>query len=568
MAGWWSAPGGGRWTWWLPALAVGLAVGLMVGPVSAQPAAQPAARPARTLEVALWVPAPELPPLPHFYYEGRAGLVMAQDLPDSLVDRLLDGTFGRFIVGAAAPLTAADDDPITLRLPLAAGEIEYTELRDGRPVRRAVVDRTSVTVEVIAHPAADGLRLELTLTVLRLSDNQTEPTAAADGAPVFESRRLENIGATLAHHETLLLLLETVPSAQLGERLLDVTVRQRIGNATHETTAPLLGLLLRLLPPGAEPTWPDWQMPARGPEPAPAAAMARQADGVAGERGVPGERGPMGPPGELGRRGPVGPVGPQGPAGVMGPPGPPGPGLGGGTFGGAGLGGGAGRPADVDRLPMEALATDVGLEPPPRSLTLDELRLVSNAAARAAEATVALQATVPDDAAGQRELLLAGTLVAPNLILAAPAELLQTATDLRAVLADGRELPLTPAGVDDSGALIAYRIEADNVPVVPLARSFPPPGTAVVVIGHPYNLVRSLVPTVTGGPRREIAGAHGAELQLDGPLAEGNSGGPVVDLDGRLVGIAYGTIHAAEPGPTFSLAVPVDLVRAFLERLR
>jgi S1-C subfamily serine protease len=199
-------------------------------------------------------------------------------------------------------------------------------------------------------------------------------------------------------------------------------------------------------------------------------------------------------------------------------------------------------------------------------MTLDELSQVSPVAAQAARCVVSLRGQAADGD-GKREVLLSGTLVGPDsLVVSAPRAVVDGLTHLRAQLADGREVNCARVS-GASGPLAVLRLTLNGQPVKDLPylttlTTLPPPGTPLVVLGNPYGLARSVTVTLVGGPRRKLAAAPGAELQLDGPLAAGNSGGPVVDLQGRLVGIAYGTVEASEPGPVVSLAVPGDVIAA------
>jgi S1-C subfamily serine protease len=93
-------------------------------------------------------------------------------------------------------------------------------------------------------------------------------------------------------------------------------------------------------------------------------------------------------------------------------------------------------------------------------------------------------------------------------------------------------------------------------------------GDPVLAVGNPFGLGHSLSVGVVGGVRRQLdrdAGPRVAFLQLSIPLNPGNSGGPIFDLSGRVVGLLTGT-HTQ--GQAIAFAVPAERVAESLPALR
>ncbi len=81
----------------------------------------------------------------------------------------------------------------------------------------------------------------------------------------------------------------------------------------------------------------------------------------------------------------------------------------------------------------------------------------------------------------------------------------------------------------------------DDIERIPLVASEPPVGTEVIAIGNPFGLSGSLSAGIVSGQDRTLPAANGFSIpdavQTDAAVNPGNSGGPLVDLNGELVGV-------------------------------
>ena len=124
---------------------------------------------------------------------------------------------------------------------------------------------------------------------------------------------------------------------------------------------------------------------------------------------------------------------------------------------------------------------------------------------------------------------------------------------------DGREFSATVASRDPCRDLASLQIRATNLPSVFIADSAQVrPGQLAIAIGNPMGFVGALTTGVVHaiGPVRGL----GPQLwvQADVRLAPGNSGGPLADAYGKLIGI--NTMVAGR----LALAIPSNVVRDFL----
>jgi serine protease Do len=150
----------------------------------------------------------------------------------------------------------------------------------------------------------------------------------------------------------------------------------------------------------------------------------------------------------------------------------------------------------------------------------------------------------------------AGILWAPELIVTNAH--VARAASLRVRLADDRQLPATRVATDRHADLALLRVPRTRVVLASLADSDSVRvGSLVVALGHPLGLrslltagvVHALGPLGPGGRRW---------IQADLRLAPGNSGGPLADTGGHVVGL--NTMIAGG----LALAIPINDVRAFV----
>jgi serine protease Do len=129
----------------------------------------------------------------------------------------------------------------------------------------------------------------------------------------------------------------------------------------------------------------------------------------------------------------------------------------------------------------------------------------------------------------------------------------------RIQLCDGREFQATISSRDPRLDLAALRIEASGLPaVVPADSSKVRPGELAVAVGNPLGFVGALTTGVVHavGPLRRFGPRPW--IQADLRLAPGNSGGPLADAQGHVIGI--NTMVAGR----LALAIPSNAVTRFL----
>jgi putative serine protease PepD len=142
---------------------------------------------------------------------------------------------------------------------------------------------------------------------------------------------------------------------------------------------------------------------------------------------------------------------------------------------------------------------------------------------------------------------------------------------------DGTSRKATLLGRDDATDVAVLKVDPSGLTLHPLALGSSASvdvGDEVAAIGDPFGYERSISTGIVSGVDRTIAAPNGFTvahaIQTDAALNPGNSGGPLLDAAGEVVGIAdqIATGGGAEQSAGVGFAVPIDLVKSALERLK
>jgi serine protease Do len=139
---------------------------------------------------------------------------------------------------------------------------------------------------------------------------------------------------------------------------------------------------------------------------------------------------------------------------------------------------------------------------------------------------------------------------------------------IRVKLSDGRERKATLQGSDTETDLALLKIEADNLTVLPLGDSSAlQVGDPVIAIGNPLDYEYSATAGIVSAKGRKVYNSAPYEefIQTDAAINRGNSGGPLLNLAGEVVGV--NTVIRVD-GRGISFAVPSNVVRRVIAQLR
>lgn len=145
------------------------------------------------------------------------------------------------------------------------------------------------------------------------------------------------------------------------------------------------------------------------------------------------------------------------------------------------------------------------------------------------------------------------------------------AEDITVGLSDGRDFEAEVVGTDPETDLALLRVDADvEFDFVELERDLEiRVGDWVVAMGNPFGLGGSATTGIISAMGRQIgpAQAYTDFLQTDASINRGNSGGPMFDLNGNVVGVNSAIISPTGGNVGIGFAIPSDLAAQIIDQL-
>ena len=150
---------------------------------------------------------------------------------------------------------------------------------------------------------------------------------------------------------------------------------------------------------------------------------------------------------------------------------------------------------------------------------------------------------------------------------------IEGADEIDVVLSDGSVLAAKLIGADEDVDLALLKVESRNpLTAVPWANSDAAEvGQWVVAIGNPFGLGGTVTAGIISARNRDIsAGSYDDFIQTDAAINKGNSGGPLFNLRGEVVGINTAIISPGEAGGSVGVgfSVPANFAKVVVQQLR
>lgn len=147
------------------------------------------------------------------------------------------------------------------------------------------------------------------------------------------------------------------------------------------------------------------------------------------------------------------------------------------------------------------------------------------------------------------------------------------ADEFEVTLHDNREFKARLVGRDETTDMAVIKIDASNLPAIELANSDDVKvGEWVLAVGNPFDLTSTVTAGIVSAKGRNIGiiknkGAIESFIQTDAAVNPGNSGGALVDVNGRLIGINSAIATPTGVFAGYSFAIPVNMAKKIADDL-
>jgi serine protease Do len=163
-----------------------------------------------------------------------------------------------------------------------------------------------------------------------------------------------------------------------------------------------------------------------------------------------------------------------------------------------------------------------------------------------------------------------GFIIDSSGIVVTNNHVVKDAKTVSVTLSNGASYPATVLGTDPKTDLAVVKINAGRpLPYVEFGSSANVlPGEWVVALGNPFGLGGTVTAGIVSALGRDIGdGPYDRFIQIDAPINEGNSGGPLFDQHGDVIGVNTAILTPTGGSVGIGFAIPSDMVKRVVNQL-
>ncbi len=177
----------------------------------------------------------------------------------------------------------------------------------------------------------------------------------------------------------------------------------------------------------------------------------------------------------------------------------------------------------------------------------------------------------PDAVPRRATALGSGFIIDPSGLLVTNNHVIADADEITAILQDGQAYKAEIVGRDTKADLALLRIKAPHkLPAIAFGNSDEMRvGDWVMAIGNPFGMAGSVTAGIISARARDInAGPYDDFLQTDAAINKGNSGGPLLNLKGEVIGINTAIFSPSGGSIGIGFAIPANLAKPVIDDLQ
>ena len=177
----------------------------------------------------------------------------------------------------------------------------------------------------------------------------------------------------------------------------------------------------------------------------------------------------------------------------------------------------------------------------------------------------------PQQAPRRAQSLGSGFIIEASGIVVTNNHVIEGADEINVILQDNTTLKATLIGRDERTDLAVLKVESDKpLPFVPFGDSDTARvGNWVLAIGNPFGLGGSVTAGIVSARGRNIEqGPYDNFIQTDAAINKGNSGGPLFDMDGNVIGINTAIYSPSGGSIGIGFSIPSNMAKSVVAQLR
>ncbi len=157
-----------------------------------------------------------------------------------------------------------------------------------------------------------------------------------------------------------------------------------------------------------------------------------------------------------------------------------------------------------------------------------------------------------------------GFVISPKGYIVTNNHVVHNAKSVFVTMSDGERYPAKIIGADEGTDLAVIKVEAKHpLPYLEFGNSSKvTPGQWVIAVGNPFGLASTVTTGVVSALGRDIGdGEYDRFIQIDAPINQGNSGGPLFNQEGQVIGVNTAILSPTGGSVGIGFAIPSDTVK-------